>query len=117
MGFCRLICYNPFVPGDILLTAKLHVPSLRADHVSRPRLVARLEEGLPCKLTLISTQTGFGKTTILCEWLKQKKHAVAWVSLDEADNDHGRFISYVMASLRALDIGLEERIQSVSLAQ
>jgi len=105
------------VPSDILLTAKLRTPSLRTDHVPRPRLVARLEEGLLRKLTLISTQTGFGKTTILSEWLKQKQHAAAWVALDEADNDHGRFITYIMASLRALDIGLEERIQAVSLAQ
>jgi len=112
-----LICYNHFVPSEVLLTAKLHVPALRADHVSRPRLTARLEEGLTRKLTLISSQAGFGKTTALCEWLQDKKHAVAWVSLDESDNDHGRFISYMMAALRALDIGLEERIQAVLLAQ
>ena len=105
------------MPSDVLLTAKLRIPPLRADHVSRPRLVARLEEGLPRKLTLISTQTGFGKTTVLSEWITQKQHPAAWVSLDEADNDHGRFIAYVMASLRTLDIGLEERIQAVSLAQ
>lgn len=112
-----MICYNRIVPRDVLLTAKLHIPVLRADHVPRPRLISRLEEGLSRKLTLISTHTGSGKTTILSEWLDKKKHAVAWVSLDESDNDHGRFISYMMAALHALDIGLEERIQAVLLAQ
>lgn len=106
-----------YMPTEVLLTAKLQIPSLRADHVPRPRLVTRLEEGLARKLTLVSTQTGSGKTTILAEWLTQKKHSVAWVSLDESDNDHGRFISYMMAALRTLDIGLEERIQAVLLAQ
>ena len=60
------------MPNDVLLTAKLRVPALRADHVPRPRLVARLEAGLARKLTLVSTQTGSGKTTILSEWLTQK---------------------------------------------
>lgn len=105
------------MPSDVLLTAKLQIPALRADHVPRPRLIARLEAGLARKLTLVSTQTGSGKTTILSEWLTQKKHSVAWVSLDESDNEHARFISYMMAALRALDIGLEERIQAVLLAQ
>lgn len=112
-----MICYNRPVPSETLLAAKLRIPTLRADHVQRPRLVTRLEDGLSRKLTLVSTQTGSGKTTILSEWLTHKKHAVAWVSLDESDNDHGRFISYMMAALRALDIGLEERIQAVLLAQ
>jgi len=102
---------------NTLLTSKLRIPPLRADHVPRPRLVARLESGLSRKLTLVSTNTGSGKTTILSEWLTQKQHPTAWVSLDEVDNEHGRFISYMMAALRALDIGLEERIQAVSLAQ
>jgi LuxR family maltose regulon positive regulatory protein len=105
------------MPTEILLTAKLQIPPLRADHVPRPRLTARLEQGLTRKLTLVSSQAGFGKTTILREWLQEKKRSAAWVSLDESDNDHGRFISYMMAALRALDIGLEERIQAVLLAQ
>lgn len=99
------------------LTAKLSVPPLRGDYVPRPRLITRLEEGLARKLTLISTQTGFGKTTILCEWLRKANHKAAWLSLDEDDNDHQRFIAYVMASLRASKIGLENSIQAVSLAQ
>ncbi len=99
-----------------LLMAKLHIPPLRADYVQRPRLVACLQEGMTRKLTVLSTPAGFGKTTLLCEWLKKTSFPAAWVSLDEGDNDHGRFITYVMAALRSLNIGLDEPIQAVSQA-
>ncbi len=101
---------------NTLLMAKLHIPPLRSDYVPRPRLVARLQEGLGRKLTVLSTPAGFGKTTLLCEWLKQTNLPAAWVSLDDGDNDHGRFITYVMAALRSLNIGLDEPIQAISQA-
>ncbi len=104
------------MPDNALLTTKLHIPPLRSDYVPRPQLVARLQAGLSRKLTLISTPAGFGKTTLLCEWLKEKKLAAAWVALDDGDNDHGRFIAYVMAALRALNMGLDEHIQAISQA-
>jgi LuxR family transcriptional regulator, maltose regulon positive regulatory protein len=97
-----------------LLTAKIHIPPLRPDYISRPQLVARLHAGLSRKLTLVSTPAGFGKTTLLCEWLGQHPQATAWVSLDKEDNDHGRFITYVMAALQTLDIGLDQHIQAIS---
>ena len=77
-----------------LLTSKLHLPVPRAKLVSRPRLLARLDEGLRCKLTLISAPAGFGKTTLLSEWIVAFKpddvvaqYRVAWLSLDESDNN------------------------------
>lgn len=99
--------------GDTLLTAKLRIPTLREDYVARPRLVECLQSGLSRKVTIISSPAGFGKTTILCEWFKEKKNLTAWLSLDESDNDHGRFIMYVMAALRTLDIGMDEHIHAI----
>lgn len=104
------------MPGDILLTAKLSTPPLRTDYIPRPRLVARLHEGLERKLTILAAPAGSGKTTLLCEWIGQKRLRAAWVSLDEGDNNHGRFIAYVMAALKTLNTGLDEHIQAVSQA-
>jgi LuxR family maltose regulon positive regulatory protein len=92
-----------------LLETKLYVPPLRPDaqRVSRPRLVARLGEGLRpgCKLTLLSAPAGFGKTTLLSEWVAGlgTRARVAWVSLDEGDDDVLRFWSYAIAALQTLD--------------
>jgi len=89
-----------------LLTTKLYVPRARADLVSRQRLLARLRgpTALPAvhKLTLISAPAGFGKTTLLSEWAATCDHPVAWVSLDEGDNDPIRFWSYVIAALGSI---------------
>jgi len=72
--------------------------------VPRPRLINRLKEGLEMgrKLTLISASAGFGKTTLLSEWVVHCGRAVAWLSLDEGDNDPIRFISYLIAALQSI---------------
>ena len=91
-----------------VLTTKLFVPAIRQNLVSRPRLTARLDEGLTCSLILISAPPGFGKTTVLGDWLRDRKTAagyplaVAWFSLDDADNDPNRFLRYVAAALHAV---------------
>jgi LuxR family maltose regulon positive regulatory protein len=74
-----------------LLTTKLYRPVPHPNLVSRPRLTTRLNEGLSHKLTLISAPAGFGKTTVLSEWIPQSKHCITWVSLDDGDNDPTRF--------------------------
>jgi LuxR family maltose regulon positive regulatory protein len=71
------------------------------EHVLRPRLVARLQKGLAHKLILISAPAGYGKTTLLCEWLATGKQLCAWVSLDKGDNDLSRFWAYVLAALQS----------------
>jgi LuxR family maltose regulon positive regulatory protein len=98
-----------------LLTTKLYVPPLRPNLVPRPRLIERLEEGRRQghRLTLISAPAGFGKTTLLSEWIAGEDRLVAWLSLDEADNDPVRFWAYVVAALHTVpgfaeaDIGEE----------
>ncbi len=74
-------------PQPLLLTTKLYLPPARSNLVPRPRLTRRLNEGLTRKLTLISAPAGFGKTTLLSEWIPHSQRCVAWVSLDEGDND------------------------------
>ena len=70
--------------------------------VPRPRLIERLDEGLPGKLTLISAPAGFGKTTLVSSWLDQVALPVAWLSLDEDDNDFARFLTYLIAALQTI---------------
>jgi LuxR family transcriptional regulator, maltose regulon positive regulatory protein len=118
-----------------ILTTKLYIPPHRPKVVFRPRLIERLNEGRGCKLTLISAPAGFGKTTLLSEWVNQKDEGgrpapsttsgqalsevqgmkdesgktphpsqVAWLSLDEGDNDPARFLTYFIAALQTLGL-------------
>jgi LuxR family maltose regulon positive regulatory protein len=92
-----------------LLTTKLAIPSLPPTLVKRPRLVERLHQGVGRRLTLLSAPAGFGKTTLLSEWHASplgKRYQLAWVSLDEMDNDPTRLWSYVTGSLDMLYPGL-----------
>jgi LuxR family maltose regulon positive regulatory protein len=117
-----------------LLSTKLYIPQPRPTLVPRYRLVERLDDGLRLgrKLTLVSAPAGFGKTTLLSEWLSVNRRAspdpgletrhhgqhldqghapgprVAWVTLDEGDNDPARFWSYVVASLQGIENGVGE---------
>ena len=70
----------------------------------RPRLIERLNEGLAAgrKLTLISASAGFGKTTLVSEWVAGCERPVAWLSLDEGDNDPTRFLTYLVAALQTI---------------
>jgi LuxR family maltose regulon positive regulatory protein len=83
-----------------LLRTKLYIPSLRSELVRRPRLIERLMAGLDRKLTLVSAPAGFGKTTLVSEWLAGCGQPAAWLSLDEGDNDPARFWAYVCAAVR-----------------
>lgn len=89
-----------------LLSTKLVPPQPRAPLIVREQLLARLDEGLDHKLTLISAPAGFGKTTLASEWIAQGRERgnlppIAWVSLDAADNDPVRFWRYVLHACRA----------------
>jgi len=90
-----------------VLTTKLCVPPPRPGLVHRPRLLKRLDEGLGQghRLVLISAPAGFGKTTLLAEWAAslEASTSVAWLSLDEGDNDPTRFLAYLVAALQAAD--------------
>ena len=107
--------YNDFrMPGALLLT-KLYVPPPRPNLVLRPRLVERLNEGLSAgrKLTLISAPAGFGKTTLVSEWVAGCERPVAWLSLDEGDNDPTRFLTYLVAALQTIAANIGEGVLAV----
>ena len=86
-----------------ILATKLYIPPPRPNVVLRPRLITRLNEGLHGRLTLISAPAGFGKTTLLSEWIAGCKWPVAWLSLDESDNDPSQFLTYLVAALQTID--------------
>ena len=87
-----------------LLETKLHVPKLRRGLVARPRLSERLSRGSESTLLLVSAPAGFGKTTLLTEWLADAsadRRSAAWLSLDQRDNDPVVFWTYLVAALQA----------------
>ena len=85
-----------------LLQTKLATPFVRAELVARPRLIDQFDRGLYQPLTLICAPAGFGKTTLIAAWLASnagRDHPLAWVSLDDDDNDPGRFCTYLIYAL------------------
>jgi len=94
-----------------LLQTKLYIPTVRRDFVARPRLIEKLNQGLQGKLTLISAPAGFGKTTLISEWLGQREWPVVWLSLDENDNIPTRFLAYFIAALQSIDAQLGQTAQ------
>ena len=89
--------------GIPLLTTKLYIPPLRENYVPRARLLEQLVSGLDRKLILISAPAGFGKTTLICEWLAaagaRQNLQVDWLSLDSDDNEPDRFWGYFIRAL------------------
>jgi LuxR family maltose regulon positive regulatory protein len=98
---------------DPLLATKLHLPRPRPGLVARPRLLARLNEGMGQELVLVCTPAGFGKTTLLAEWVRAGQRPVGWLSLDEADNDPARFWRHVAAALDPVLPGVAERVTAL----
>src|SRR5438270_5426411 len=100
------------MPTPILAT-KLYIPRLRPNVVSRSRLIERLNEGLHRKLTLIAAPAGFGKTTLVSAWVAGCDRQVAWLSLDEGDNDPTRFLTYLVAALQTIAPTIGEGVSGV----
>jgi LuxR family maltose regulon positive regulatory protein len=89
--------------SEELLTTKLYIPPLRLELVRRPRLIERLNAGLSGRVTLVSAPAGYGKSTLINEWIHQARLSAAWLSLDTDDNDPTRFLVYVIAALQKVD--------------
>ena len=119
-----------------LLQTKLHIPTLRSNNVSRTHLVARLNSRSDARLTLVSAPAGYGKTTLVVEWLTDLRsrisdfgrqesagqigdqrstitNRVAWLSLDENDNDPRRFLAYLFAALRQVEAGIGQTAEAM----
>ena len=101
-----------------ILATKLFIPPPRPKVVPRPRLLERLNEGLHGKLTLISAPAGFGKTTLVSEWLAAPSgRPAAWLALDEGDSDPTRFLTYLVAALQTLALSRVPKGLGRNLAQ
>ena len=90
---------------ELLLATKIRVPAPRPGWVSRPRLVERLLAST-CELVLVCGPAGFGKSSLLADWVRRDERAVGWLSLDEGDNDPVRFWRHVAAALDRARAGL-----------
>src|SRR5688572_10941075 len=93
------------VSAPDLLHTKLTIPPARADRVPRLRLIQQLGASLESPLTLICAPAGFGKTSLITDWYEQPaapRLPLAWLSLDEDDNDPTRFLMYLISALQSL---------------
>ena len=99
-------------PEAVLLETKVTRPRVRSEHVPRRDLLAAMRSSSP-GLTLVAAPPGFGKTTLLAEWAAAEDGpAVAWLSVDEDDNDPARFFAYMAAALQRVEPGLADRAQA-----
>jgi LuxR family transcriptional regulator, maltose regulon positive regulatory protein len=89
--------------SSMILATKLYLPQPRPQRVLRPHLVKQLNDGLAHKLTLVSAPAGFGKSTLISEWAAGCGRRVAWLSLDEGDNEVTRFLAYLIAALQTIE--------------
>ncbi len=89
-----------------LLTSQLHAPRFPHPLIVREDLLSALNDGLERKLTLLSASAGFGKTTLLAQWVQRQKHCVAWLSLDNEQNNPLCFLSYLIGSLQQVQPSL-----------
>ena len=94
-----------------LVTTKLYVPRIDRELVDRPRLIACLEAGSTGKLTLVSAPVGYGKTTLVSDWLTRSHMPAAWLSLEFSDNQISRFFSYLISALQQIDPAIGTEMQ------
>jgi LuxR family maltose regulon positive regulatory protein len=96
-----------------LLTTKLNLPALSKYLVSRQDLIMQLNQGLDKRLTLVSAPAGYGKSTLIVEWLNTINIPYCWLSLDKKDNDPVRFLTYLIQALKKIDINIGKTIQTL----
>lgn len=99
--------------GTPILATKLYIPPPRPKAVLRTRLIEQMNAGMGCKLTLISAPPGFGKTTLVSEWVAGCERPVAWLSMDKGDNDPTRFLTYLVAALQTIAGNMGEGVLNV----
>lgn len=101
--------------SEPILLTKLFIPTPRVDLVPRHNLIDWLNSCLitNCKFVLISAPAGFGKTTLVSAWLGSVNSPIAWLSLDERDNDPARFLTYLVAALQHVRPGIGLDLQAI----
>src|SRR6266516_660998 len=101
------------MPGPDLLVTKFTIPPVRSVLLQRSHLLTVLDQSRSFPLTLLSASAGFGKTTLLSAWANQSTSQVAWLTLDDQDNDPTRFWAYVIAALRHSGTPLGEAAEAL----
>ena len=102
-----------------VLTTKLHAPPVRPNWVPRQRLIEGMDKGLRRRLTLVSAPAGYGKTTLITSWLEELEARlsitpqVAWLSLEEEENDLARFLTYLIAACQGVEPSIGQTILSL----
>src|SRR5512141_3434144 len=98
-----------------LFSTKLYIPPARTGAIARPRLTEKLLSGVkhPGSFVLLSGPAGFGKTTLLSEFVTQLRGPFAWISLDESDNEPARFWSYFIAACQTMEARIGETAQAM----
>ena len=91
------------IEPPFILPTKLFIPPLRSEYVNRHHLICLINDNVTFKTILVSVPAGFGKTTLVCNWIRQTDKPVAWFSISEVDNDPSTFLSYVLAALQTID--------------
>ena len=91
------------VVDDVVIATKLFVPTPRLEPVLRQRLQAQLQDAASRLLTLVVAPAGWGKSTLIAEWLRRGHDAAGWVSLDQSDNDVTRFARYLLLAAQKAD--------------
>jgi LuxR family maltose regulon positive regulatory protein len=94
----------------LLLRTKISIPPTRPGFVRRPRLTARINEGVKGLLTLLCAPAGFGKTQLLAEWAAESPDPIAWLTLSAEDNDYVRFFRYLSSAFQEVEPRLSEAI-------
>ena len=92
-----------------MLLTKLHIPGLAKNLVYRSRLFDKLDEGLSRKLILVSAPAGYGKTTMVAQWIKKNHIPTAWFSTDTRDNDPHDFFTFLISSIQSIQENVGEK--------
>lgn len=99
-----------------LLYTKLHPPPVREKQVVRMHLLEKLDTVLSQRLTLICAPAGYGKTTLLSQWIKRVAEPVAWVSLDHSNNHWTQFLQYLLAAIQQIEPEIGAQILAMTQA-
>lgn len=102
-------------PRMDLLYTKLHPPPVREKQVARGRLLEKLDTALNQRLTLVCAPAGYGKTTLLSQWVERRAEPVGWVSLDRSDNDLAQFLRYFFAAIQRVDANSFAALPEIAL--
>jgi LuxR family maltose regulon positive regulatory protein len=99
--------------NTVIISTKIQVPIIHTALVQRDALMKRLHNGIQGKLTVVAAPAGYGKTTLLSEWVKECNGQAAWVSLGKQENNFERFWSYVIAAIEKANPGFGATLQPI----